>query len=721
MKNTWVAIIGVLAITLCAGSSFATAPVAQDIPDFRLLTDPMDPNGTVNDFDLKDYVTDYDDAPVDLTYAIQGQVGFETADPVTLDPTTENGFADIAGKSAPEQGVVTYRISDASEYSDDASVVKYSSLWLVGPSLTEDNNLVPPDAFKRTWIIQADQTITSPAIAGLLVGATEADLTVSIADLAGVWQAGDNATTATFDDLSAAITGGGELELVKNPAVAVDKLSGAYRVGIKAKATGGGLADANDNWDGMELLVSTSRFPVGPGGFASTAIGDWEHLQQFNDFEGIPTVALPVDQNAMRALTPADNPYWYAGINKFSAVAEIVATAPTGATTSWASSGQALHVALPGATSLVFIQSENFTDIQPGESITLQANVTTTGTSNANAPTIQLMLGNFHMPSNYQGLALQPGAPTGVAQVPVGGADGWRTLKTTFTADPVGAAVVIPETSPAETFNFYQKGYQAAIFVKGGGSGAVDVYIDNIRIYRDKNDIDKALGATAIAVLKDPTPAEAFDGTCESAGTLAGLGWQQFLTNANEGNFTVDVSGANNMFTHEGSNALDVYVALPGVPPRTPSWVSYCLAPIRFNAGGTSIGNGIFGVTMWYKTNAPDLASVPDVIVGAADQGFRNNCYFVGGYAGAPLQGEGWKKITMSSARFSAAKMYVYIVIKAAAGDVATRPYWVAPWNTLAGRPGHESDAHVYFDDIKFHQVNDDVRYFDRSVFPATD
>jgi hypothetical protein len=423
MRNILVAVIGVLTMTLFVGSSFATAPVASDIPDIRLLTG----SGTVEDFDLNDYVTDYDDAPADLNWTIQGQTGFDVvSNPASL---TDN-LADIIGSAAADQGVVTYRVADASEYAEDTQVVKYSSFWLVGPSLTQDNNLVPPDDFARTWVLEADTVITTPALADLLVGTTSVDnWYVSIADLAGDWQAGDNATSASWGDLNAAISVDGKLVL-QTPALPVaGNLTGAYRVGIKAKKTSGGLAGTEDNWDGAELLVASARVPL-DGRSGETVVSKAE-LDKFDGFEGTAPAALATGLGPMRTA----GALWCAPVKLNGAAAAIVASAPSSA---WATSGKALEVTLP-QTGLVFVQSEFFTDIQPGETLTFEANVTTDAAAGLPTANVMLFMGNFTMPSNYQGVSLQTSGTGSSIEVPTGGSAGWRTIKATFKADTVGA------------------------------------------------------------------------------------------------------------------------------------------------------------------------------------------------------------------------------------------------------------------------------------------
>ena len=277
MRNFWVAIIGVI---LFAGTSFATAPVVQDIPDIKLLTG----SGVVDDFDLSDYVTDYDDDPAGLTYTIESQVGFG----VVSDPASVAGsLVDIAGSAAADEGTVTYRAADATEYAEGAQVVKYSSLLLVGPSLTEDRNLNPAsDVLPRTLVLVADGVVTTTGIKALVSGSTPDEMSVCIADLDG-----NNLTaagaTAESGDLSAAIDANGVLTLQapagSYPITGPNQLAGAYRVGVKAAMTGG------DNWDGLELLVSTAKYPEGPFGVDELSGTRYE---QFCGFE-VSTGALP--------------------------------------------------------------------------------------------------------------------------------------------------------------------------------------------------------------------------------------------------------------------------------------------------------------------------------------------------------------------------------------------------------------------------------------------
>lgn len=685
MKNILVAVIGVLTMTLFVGSSFATAPVASDIPDIRLLTG----SGTVEDFDLNDYVTDYDDVPADLNWTIQGQAGFDVvSNPASL----TDSLADIIGSAAADQGTVTYRVADASEYAEDTQVVKYSSFWLVGPSLTQDNNLVPPDDFPRTWVLEADTVLTTPALADLLNSPTTIDNWYAcIADLAGDWQAGDNATSASYDGLDVSISGDGKLVLQTPTLPVAGNLTGAYRVGVKAKKTSGGLAGAEDNWDGVELLVASARVPL-DGRSGETVVSAAE-LAKFDGFEGVAAGVLPTNAGTMRTA----GALWYATVKTNGADAAVIASAPA----AWATSGQALEVTVP-QTGLVFVQSEFLTDIEAGETLTFQANVTTDAAAGAPSANVMLLMGNFTMPSNYQGVSLQTSATGSSVEIPTGGAAGWRTIKATFKADTVGADV--------SGTNYYENGYQCAIVVKNVNSTAtVKVYVDNVRLYRSVDPIEAALGATEIAV--DKMAGGAFDGTVESATDVASLG---FLPGGT-GTAAINSVAANNMFTHEGSKSLEVYV-----PAGTTGGIEFLYARVKVAVADQ--GAGIFGASVWMKTNSPDVQSNPDVMFALTDPSYRNVPFTFSGIVGAPLDGEGWKKLSVDTSMVSTfANLWILVNVKQA-GALTPRAFWPDDANDQGvNTPGIQSDAHVFFDDFKVHKYQDDVTYFDRSVFPATD
>jgi len=698
MRNFWVAVIGVLALTLFAGYGSATAPVAQDIPDIRLLTDPGSADGTLEDFDLNDYVTDYDDDPTSLNWTIESQVDFDSGNPATL----AGSLADLAGKSAADQGTVTYRVADASEYSEDTQVVKYSTFWLTGPTLTQDNNLVPPNSFKRTWVLQGDEALTTPALATL--SSITADFTVSIADLAGDLQAGNNETNVTYGGLNASIVGGA---LVLQAAagtypLAGDQLTEAYRVGIKAKPASGGLAGTEDNWDGAEILVSPSRFPT------NSDQNTTDRVKRFNDFEitGTLPVELPVNQGTMRGLADAANPRWFKNAGTAGASAQIVASAPTTGSTAWASSGQALKVTLNSASDMVEVYSDWFTDIEPGETLICQANVSTSAAAGGRTPTFLLLMGNFHIHSNYEGVALSTPNDTDI-QVPTGGADGWRTIQAKFKADTFAADV--------DGFNFYQRGYQLLMVFKGDAYGATypfTFYVDNVRVYQAPDPIEAALGATAVSVTSQALSAP-FDGTFEGATDLASSGFQ-VNTAENQGTAQIDTTGLNNMFSHDGSKALEVFI-----PGGLTFRIHTVYARVELAAGDA--GPGIYGMTSWLKSNAGALKDLPDVMVVSTDPAFRNAVFTSTGIAALPLAGQGWKQISSPSYRVGTVvnRLWAYFIVKTA-GDLNDYAYWPAELKGV-NQPGYESDARIYIDDIKIHKYQDDVRFFDRSVFPAVD
>jgi len=687
MRNFWVAIIGVI---LFAGTSFATAPVVQDIPDVKLLTG----SGQVDDFDLSDYVTDFDDDVSTLTYSIESQVGF------AVDPASIAGsLVDIAGSSSADEGTITYRAVDSQGYNssdqEDTQVVKYSSLLLVGPSLTEDRNLDPAsDVLPRTWVIVADDVLTTTGIKAMVTGGTPDEMSVCIADLDG-----NNLTaagaTAESGDLSAAIDSDGVLTLQAPagsfPITEGGQLSGAYRVGVKAAMSSG------DNWDGLELLVSTAKFPEGAKGVDELS---GTRYAQFCDFEGVPTGALPLGQGAMRLLADDVNPRWYS-LATGTADTEIVSDTAVPDST-WATSGQALKVSIGAAGEMNFIQSENFTDIQPGETLSFAANMYTTASEATDncVPTVSLFMGSFHSPSNYEGMTLQRGTGTNpTEQLPLGE---WRTVKGTFTADTVGATML------DDTFNIYQKGYQLNLVVKApdeGGTYPLDVYIDNVRVYRDKADIDKALAATKIVVAEKATTSEAFDGTFETATSLADLGFVQVGSPA--GTAELDTTGVNNVGTHDGSNSMKL------TAPQ------FQRAEVRLDAttcgGVDNRGDGIYAATLWFKTDAPAPKNAPGAMFFLADGLFKNVAFTDAGIAGAPLDGAGWKKVQMVSARMDAGVIQIAAILRKE--TTATRPYFPTEL-TGENLPGAVGDAAVYVDDIQFHKVNDGAMYFDRSVFP---
>jgi hypothetical protein len=704
-----------------AGSSFATAPIAQDIPDIKLLTT----DESISGFDLDDYVTDYDDGPDGLTWTIQSQVGFDGGDPVSItDP-----LVDIAAKSAPDEGVVTYRVEDAAEYSEDTQVVKYSSFSMAQPTLTDDNNLAPANDVPRTLIVMGENNTTTVDLTDLITPASAAgsvELSVSIADMGGNLLAGDGSDTATYGELTAMVNGSGELVVAaptgSYPLTGMTQLSGAYRVGVKAEITGGA---GDPNWDGVEFFVHQAQFPT----IRDLPTTEW--LNQFMNFESVPTGALATGFATMKNTAATDNPRWYVATSQGSPTVEIVDSGVPGSG-NWATSGQALKVTLTTASDGVFILSDRFSDIQPGETVTFAANVTTTAAAGETVPNINMFMGNNTTPSNYQGLVMgQGGSQTGADQVPVGGASGWRTIQATFIADEYGSAIPDGE----DTVNVYKgQGYQAMFSISANaGSTApainamplpTSIYIDNVRIYKDAPIMEKAFGATKIDVVQNGTPTSLFDGTLEAAATLAGNGLEEFSAAA-DGAAEIDVQAnhANNMFNHDGSNSLKMYI--PGAASRgTTSMTEFIFANIRLNAenagGVNNNGDGIVGVSAWFKTDAAAPKDAPGVLFGLADFNFKNTPFADVGYAGAPLGGK-WKKVAIQSVRYDAARLKIFVTVRADNQDVMESLASGKPWGSFtdANAPGYEADANVYIDDIQVHKYMDSANYFDRSVFPA--
>jgi len=720
MRNIWIAILGVISITLFTGTAMATAPVAQDLPDFKVLTG----SPAVDDFNLDEYVTDFDNTPASLTWAIQGNSGFTSA------PTTSltGHLLDIGGSSTVQQGTVTLRVSDSTAHSDTDAVVKFSSLMITGPSLTQDNNLVTSQAFPRTWVIESDQTSTTPVLKTLITPAGSQDtanITVSIADMGGTWRAGDNATSALYQELQASIDGGGHLVLAAPagtyPRTGLTELSGAYRVGVKAKLTGG----AGANWDGMELLASHSRYPVRDN--ANT----FANLNKFNNFEGLALGTLPTGHTALGTPESADNVWAILGTPVGTSTARVVdiATALPGAPT-WAASGNALELTVDSG-GFVFVASQWFTDIAPGETVTVAANVACNAAAGAKVGNLFMFMGNQHIPANDYGVELQQGTAGAAADMPLNGA--WRRVKTTFTADTVGAHVA----DGGSFVNFYQRGYQLCIMLQGVGADVYPykVYVDNVRVYRDKQDIGKALGSTVThptLAISGSLGSTLFDGTFEGATKLT-LDATQDSTSQNwgvnaaaaAGTAVINTASLNNVGTHSGTKSLEIYV--PGGSTRTVTQGEFVYTKLNLqNATVGSVdysGAGVYSMTAWYKTDAAAEKNVPAVLVAPSDNFFTNLSWANCGYVGAPLAGAGWKQITLTSARMNAVRLWPFIVVSADATWVTSAPlkaYW-GSFATLGTNPGYEANAHVFFDDVQIRKVQDDAKYFDRSVFPVTD
>jgi hypothetical protein len=426
-------------------------------------------------------------------------------------------------------------------------------------------------------------------------------------------------------------------------------------------------------------------------------------LDKFGGFESDAESIAYTNLNDMRA----NGALWA----KVSGTGEAVISAAQPAM-AWATSGNALQITLDQGEDVI-VQSEFFTDIQAGETLTFQANVTTDTAAGQPTANVMLFMGNFTMPSNYQGVSLQSTATDG-SEIPTGGAAGWRTIKATFKADTVGAAVATTDTTnyPSGVVSFYQNGYQCAFVCKNDNStAAVNIYIDNVRVYKSVDPIEAALGATEIDVTKGNTGI-AFDGTVEAATDVASLGFSQDLT---EGTAAINTLEANNMFTHEGSQSLEVYV-----PAGTSDLTEFLHAAVKVAVDDR--GAGIYGASVWMKTNSPDVQSNPDVMLVLTDPSFRNVPFVFSGLVAAPLDGAGWKKLSVDTAMVSSyANLWIVLSVKQA-GALNTRGFWPTDMNTFGSTtPGIQSDGHVYFDDFKVHKYQDDVTYFDRSVFPATD
>jgi len=179
-----------------------------------------------------------------------------------------------------------------------------------------------------------------------------------------------------------------------------------------------------------------------------------------------------------------------------------------------------------------------------------------------------------------------------------------------------------------------------------------------------------------------------------------------------------------NVHTHEGANALEVYIDTDET--RTSTLSRHVYNTVQVNAswagGDDNRGAGLYALTLWHKTDAADVKSVPGALYGFTDMNFRNIGFTDTGYAGAPLGPDAWEKVTVSLERLHGARFQIFVILRAdlwlAQDSAATqRVYW-EPLD-FGSNPGYESDAKVYIDDVQIHKVTDDATYFDRSVFPV--
>lgn len=670
----------------------------------------------VEDLDLSDYVADYDTDLSALTWTIDSQSGFAGGTP-TIDLT--GSLLDVGGYGSATQGTLTLKADDGAENDSDDMEVKIMPIMMMGPSLTQDNNLTPPNVVPRSWVLQGDTALQTPSLYDLvepLSARLSSSLSVCIADLDGNWLTGENATSVTYGSITAslpgltpALSGAGILTLSSD----ISSVTEAYRVGVIASL------DAT-TWDGMELLVSQARFPNNSD--ALTA----DRLDKFNNFEGVPTGDLPASQAAMRALDDADNPRWFKVSG--TGTAKIVASAPTSATTTWASSGQALELSVNAAGDSVYIASEWFADIEPGETLTIAANVTSTKGADESVGSFALFAGNFHMPSNYSCLMLTRGSLATTEAMAMPKADdgsGWRRIKMSFTADDIGAAV---DDGVGGTVDFYQRGYQVALVVDDydGLTYPYTVYVDNIRIYKDKEDVQKALTPTELAVAGQSASLDTlFDGTFEGGTDLASLFWSRHPdTNQNDGSPSISTVAAYNHTPLDGStNSFEDY--LPGASTRgtTEPLVDYVYGRANLNAsaagGADNSGDGVYAMTAWVRTDATDVKDTPGLYMGLTDNRFRNIAFVDTGYVALPLDGT-WKRVSVASERINAERVWPFVILRAEPawitdGSPLIRSYW-GTFGTFGSNPGYAAEGKIYVDDVEIHKIADDAMYFDASV-----
>jgi hypothetical protein len=646
---------------LISSASYATAPKAGDIPDFRVIA----PNGVSNALDLDDYLLDNDDydfeADTDLSWT--ATIGVGVAPVASLDA---NNVLSLAGTAAAgDLGTYTFEVTDPTSQQDsDTSAFKASSAIGVYPALSQDQLLTASatnpgytyvqdvvGATGAAVLVQTDDAVTAGA-----AGTDWQEVYIS-----AVYDASLNAAysprvtmangtgSASVTGLQAAINSAGQFTLTAT----AGGLSAPVIVGFK------GINNADpDDWSGVSALVSSALlsverpgvqevdpgystddgFETALGSIAQVGFSGAPHNRTFNRLNG-PAKNTWVS-NVKQAATISGGTY-YPSVTVVDDTS--LPTGLQGSNGDFAGdhSGNSLCVALAGATSpavrAAYLVLNSPVSVQAGYAYAVDMSVGSSATTAAAAPQIHLGLHTF----GFSEVSVQELGPSAAGSS--GPTDaGWIRMRAYIEPSATGLAdgTGIPD------------GLGLTILAINEAATPVNVYIDNVRIYTTALPDDLAWGNAKVAIAGRPDVSVGTRVREYVDPSLALLPGQNVYGDFENGtgaigpNATTTGGNANAWF-HQGASlptGMTATVNTSAVATRIEAgdanWLEVSFSGAAVGAAGqirtrlmtpaSTVGPlfapGVYVMSLDYQT--PSGVAAPTVLTGITDDGFKTFAYF---------------------------------------------------------------------------------------------
>jgi len=655
---------------LISSASYATAPKAGDIPDIRVIA----PNGTAALFDLDNYALDNDNyswlANTDLNWTAQLN---GTVPGATLTSVVPKNIVSLAsGAAAGDSGTYDFTVTDASsQTATDSSAFVASSVIGLYPALSQDQTLAtsvstPPYTYVEDVLSATGATVTS--IVDDVVASSGGTDWQSVY-ISAVYNASGSAGyaprltlasgigSATVGGLTAAINSTGQFTLTAT----AGGLSNPVIVGFK------GINNTNPNdWTGVSALVSSALLSVERPGVQEVDPG-------YNIDDGFETALGRIAQvgfngpphnRSFGRLNGTAKNTWVSNVKQAAAISggtyypSVTVVADTdlpaglqGSGNSFAGdhSGNALCVALAAgsvaAPKGAYLVLNAPVTVQAGFAYAVDVSVGSSAATGANAPTIDLGIHTF----GFTEVAVQLLGPSNGTVAPNPSAP----LNTSWVRQRI---YIEPSAAGLADGAGIPDGLGLTVLALNTSASAVNVYFDNVRIYKTAMPDDLAWGAAKVAISGRPDVSvgarvrEYVDPSI--GGALAG---QPLAGNFENGTGAITsnastINGNANGWFHQGASlpagmtaTVNTSLVSTRIEAGDDSWLEVSFNGSAVGASGvvrsrqltpaSTVGPvfapGTYVLSADYQT--PSGVAVPTTLLGITDDGFLTFAYFSNG------------------------------------------------------------------------------------------
>jgi hypothetical protein len=647
---------------LISPSSFATAPKAGDIPDIRVIA----PAGASSLLDLDNYALDYDNyswiANTNLSWVVTPHA---LAPVATLNGTNDLSLAAtaVAGNAGTYDFVVTDASSQSStntsEFVSSTVIGLYPAIsqdQLLTPSVTNPGYTYPIDVLGATG---ATTTALSDDVVASGVGTTWQSVYIS-----RVYDASNNAAysprlniasgvgSATVTGLTASIDAAGHFTLTAT----AGGLSQPVLVGFKGQNT------SSSDYAGVSALVSQALlsvdnyppttkevdpgyniddgFETASGRIAQTGFSGAPFLRSFNRLNG-PAKNTWVSRVGNAASISGGS--YYPSVTVVDDTSLPVGLQGSGLSFAGDHSGKSLCIALASSTTGsngvtgAYLALNSPVPATAGFAYAVEASVGSSAASAVTAPQVHLAINTF----GYTEVAVQElsSSATGVSGPT---SAGWIRMRTYIEPTAAGLADGVGQPD----------GLGVTIMAINDVATAVNVYIDNVRIYRTAMPDDLAWGSAKVAIAGRPdvsvgsrirefidtaAPAPlngaAFYGNFENGSGAVGA--PASVTNGNANGWLVQGGTLPSGVTA----SVAASVAATKIRAGDANWleVSFNAAAVgatgiirsrnlKASAGGAAFSPGLYVMSLDYQTPS-GASAVPTVLTAITDDNFRTYAY----------------------------------------------------------------------------------------------